>query len=254
MKEQRAIAHILGTLDDKIELNRRMNQTLEEMARAIFQDWFVDFGPVRAKLEGREPYLPPELWDLFPDRLVDSELGEIPEGWEVKALGGVASVSSGNRPRIRHPVVTSQASIPIWGGNGPIAFTTEALIDGPILLTGRVGTLGSVFRIVEPSWPSDNTLIVRPSCRRSFNYLFFQMDRIDFDSLNRGSTQPLLAQADLKEQLIVWPPVDVMDEFHEFTYRLFEFGTILEKESGTLAMQRDALLPKLVSGEVKVGV
>ena len=87
LSEQRRIAHILGTLDDKIELNRRMNETLEAMARAVFQDWFVDFGPVRANLEGWEPYLPPELWDLFPDRLVGSELGEIPEGWEVKALG-----------------------------------------------------------------------------------------------------------------------------------------------------------------------
>ena len=80
LPEQRAIAHILGTLDDKIDLNRRVNQSLEEMARTIFQDWFVDFGPVRAKLEGREPYLPPELWNLFPNRLTDSELGEIPEG------------------------------------------------------------------------------------------------------------------------------------------------------------------------------
>ena len=87
LPEQRAIAHILGTLDDKIELNRRMNQTLEAMARAIFQDWFVDFGPVRAKLEGQDPYLPPELWDLFPEDLVDSELGEIPEGWAVTSLG-----------------------------------------------------------------------------------------------------------------------------------------------------------------------
>ena len=95
LPEQRAIAHILGTLDDKIELNRRMNQTLEQMARAIFQDWFVDFGPVRAKLEGREPYLPPELWDLFPDRLVDSELGEVPEGWEVKALDEIADYRNG---------------------------------------------------------------------------------------------------------------------------------------------------------------
>ena len=84
LPEQRAIAHILGTLDDKIELNRRMNQTLESMARAIFQDWFVDFGPVRAKLEGQDPYLAPELWNLFPDDLVDSELGKIPEGWDVK--------------------------------------------------------------------------------------------------------------------------------------------------------------------------
>ena len=87
LPEQRRIAHILGTLDDKIELNRRMNETLEEMARAIFKDWFVDFGPVRAKMEGRGAYLPEEIWRLFPDRLVESELGEVPEGWGVRALG-----------------------------------------------------------------------------------------------------------------------------------------------------------------------
>ena len=84
--EQRAIAHILGTLDDKIELNRRMNETLEAMARALFKSWFIDFNPVRAKMEGRDPGLPQHLPDLFPDRLVDSELGPIPEGWEVGVL------------------------------------------------------------------------------------------------------------------------------------------------------------------------
>ena len=88
LPEQRAIAHVLGTLDDKIELNRRMNETLEAVARALFKDWFVDFGPVRAKMAGREPYLPPDVWSLFPDRLAPSELGEIPEGWEVKDGGG----------------------------------------------------------------------------------------------------------------------------------------------------------------------
>ena len=95
LKEQQDIAHVLGTLDDKIELNRRMNRTLEEMARAIFQDWFVDFGPTRAKMEGQEPYLPPELWDLFPDEIVDSELGEIPEGWDVKPVGDCISLERG---------------------------------------------------------------------------------------------------------------------------------------------------------------
>ena len=93
--EQRAIAHILGTLDDKIELNRRMSQTLEAMAQTIFQDWFVDFGPVRAKVEGQDPYLPPELWDLFPDDLVDSELGEIPEGVGCKTIGRDKQSSQG---------------------------------------------------------------------------------------------------------------------------------------------------------------
>ena len=93
LPEQRAIAHVLGTLDDKIELNRRMNETLEEMARALFKSWFVDFDPVRAKMEGRWrrgeslPGLPTDLYDLFPDRMAPSELGEIPDGWEVKALG-----------------------------------------------------------------------------------------------------------------------------------------------------------------------
>ena len=92
LDEQRAIAHILGTLDDKIELNRRMNETLEAMARALFKSWFVDFDPVRAKAEGRDPGLPKHLADLFPDRFVDSELGEIPEGWEVGTIDDVTSL------------------------------------------------------------------------------------------------------------------------------------------------------------------
>ena len=80
LAEQKAIAHVLGTLDDKIEFNRRMNRTLEAMARALFQDWFVDFGPTRAKMEGQEPHLPPELWGQFPNQLVDSELGRYRRG------------------------------------------------------------------------------------------------------------------------------------------------------------------------------
>ena len=104
LAEQRAIAHILGTLDDKIELNRRMNETLEEMARALFKSWFVDFDPVRAKMDGRWrpgeslPGLPAEHYDLFPDRLVDSELGEIPEGWGVKELGDCFHLTMGQSP------------------------------------------------------------------------------------------------------------------------------------------------------------
>jgi type I restriction enzyme S subunit len=98
--EQRAIAHILGTLDDKIELNRRMNETLEAMARALFKSWFVDFDPVRTKMAGRDSGLPKPLADLFPARLVASELGEIPEGWEVEVLeSALVELEVGGRPR-----------------------------------------------------------------------------------------------------------------------------------------------------------
>ena len=103
LPEQRAIAHILGTLDDKIELNRRMNETLEAMARALFKSWFVDFDPVRAKAEGRDPGLPKPLADLFPDSFEDSELGEIPKGWEVKTIGDLADVVGGTTPSTKEP-------------------------------------------------------------------------------------------------------------------------------------------------------
>ena len=123
LPEQRSITHVLGILDDKTELNRRMNQTLEEMARVIFQDWFVDFGPVRAKLEGREPYLPPELWDWFPDRLVDSELGEVPQGWEVGALDDAIEILSGGTPKT--------SVLEYWDGGIPWYTAGEGYEDVP---------------------------------------------------------------------------------------------------------------------------
>ena len=211
LPEQRAIAHILGTLDDKIELNRRMNETLEAMSRALFKSWFVDFDPVRAKMEGRDPGLPKHLADLFPDRLVGSELVPIPEGWEVGAVEDLAEVSSGKRPGVRYAEASDLAQVPLWGGNGPMAFVPEPLVEYPILLTGRVGTLGSIFRITSPCWPSDNTLIFKVKDKRAFEFLFFQLKRIDFTSLNRGSTQPLVTQTNLKAQIILlsfakpWP-------------------------------------------------
>ena len=108
LPEQRAIAYVLGTLDDKIELNRRMNETLEEMARALFKSWFVDFEPVRAKMEGRWrrgeslPRLPAELYDLFPGRLVESEVGEVPEGWGVRRLSSFGKIVTGKTPSTRN--------------------------------------------------------------------------------------------------------------------------------------------------------
>src|SRR5690606_5066429 len=111
LQEQRAIANMLGTLDDKIELNRRMSETLEEMARALFESWFVRFDPVRAKMEGRDPGLPSDLADLFPDRLVESELGEIPEGWQVEPFSEIVDVIGGGTPRTSVPEY--------WGGDIP---------------------------------------------------------------------------------------------------------------------------------------
>jgi type I restriction enzyme S subunit len=251
-EEQYAIAHILGTLDDKIELSRRMSETLEAMARALFKSWFVDFDPVRAKADGRDPGLPKPLADLFPSQFVDSEMGEIPEGWETGRIEDLADVSSGKRPDVRYRESSELASVPLWGGNGPMAFVPVALIDHPIILTGRVGTLGSVFRITGPCWPSDNTLVLRAKRPWTFAYLFHQLKAIDFTALNRGSTQPLVTQTDLKTQPLLCPDADVLKHFHALTERLYGRVDESDRESRTLATLRDTLLPKLISGELRV--
>ena len=207
-------------------------------------EWTVE--RARAYLSGMDP----EIVDLFPDRLVDSELGGIPEGWEVTKLGESASVSSGRRPSVRNPIASAETPIPVWGANGPMAYTSDPLTDGSIVLTGRVGTLGSLFRITEPCWPSDNTLVVRVTNSSFFDCLYFQMKRIDFSSLNRGSTQPLLAQSDLQEIRVLSPSQDILECFHGLTTTFFDYLKRATMQSDCLATQRDALLPRMISGEM----
>ena len=251
LPEQRAIAHILGTLDDKIELNRRMNQTLEAMARAIFQDWFVDFGPVRAKLEGREPYLPPDIWSLFPDRLVDSELGEIPEGWEVMALGEVMEWAYGKALKAGD---RKGGDIPVFGSNGQVGRHNENLVDGPGIVVGRKGNPGIVTWTHSDFFPIDTAFYVVPSSADlNLPFLYFALTNQDLPSVSADSAVPGLNRnlAYMNNQLV--PDKMVLDAFNAQAKTAFGRCHRLEGESRDLAAQRDALLPKLVSGELRVG-
>ena len=250
LPEQRAIAHILGTLDDKIELNRRMNQTLEQMARAIFQDWFVDFGPVRAKLEGREPYLPPELWDLFPDRLVDSELGEVPEGWEVRRLGELIELAYGRALKSGDRM---GGPIPVYGSNGQIGWHNKNLVNGPGIVVGRKGNPGVVTWANSDFFPIDTAFhVITKSLDMSLHFLFYALICQDLPSVSADSAVPGLNRnlAYMNNQLV--PDETVLAAFGEQVAELFRRRYHLEAESRALVAQRDALLPKLVSGEVRV--
>ena len=278
LHEQRAIAHILGTLDDKIELNRRMNQTLEEMARAIFQDWFVDFGPVRAKLEGREPYLPPELWDLFPDRLVDSELGEIPEGWEVKPLPELMDYREG--PGIRNWQYTNSEE-------GTRFINIRCIQDGDILLgaANRItdkeangkyshfhlgvsdivvstsGTLGrsAVVRAAHlPLMLNTSVIRFRPvEGITLFSYLYGYLNsRIFLDELEMsasGSVQKNFGPMHLRQIRMLCPPYTCIEKHEQVAGALLQQVLSQLNEDDNLAIQRDALLPKLVSGAKWLG-
>ena len=250
LPEQRAIAHVLGTLDDKIELNRRMNQTLEEMARALFKSWFVDFDPVRAKMEGRDPGLPPEIAALFPDRLAESELGEIPAGWGVKTLGDVIELAYGKALKAN---MRRGGQIPVYGSNGQVGWHDEKLVEGPGVIVGRKGNPGLVNWSAADFYPIDTTFYVKAKDNRmSLHFLFHALEGQDLPSIAADSAVPGLNRnlAYMNRQLV--PHNRIVEQFDEYASTMFNRSHRLEQESHTLAALRDTLLPKLVSGEVRV--
>ena len=256
LPEQRAIAHILGTLDDKIELNRRMSQTLEEMARALFKAWFVDFEPVRAKMEGRWhrgeslPGLPAHLYDLFPDRLVDSELGEIPEGWEVTTLGELLELAYGKALKAED---RQDGPIPVFGSNGQVGWHNEKLVTGPGIIVGRKGNPGVVKWVQTDFFPIDTTFYVVPKEKcPSLYFLFFALAQQDLASLSADSAVPGLNRNLTYMNSQILPPRALLVAFDTTVEPLFRRVWEVECESRSLAALRDALLPKLIRGEIRV--
>ena len=288
LPEQRAIAHILGTLDDKIELNRRMNETLEEMARALFKSWFVDFDPVRAKMEGRWrpgeslPGLPTEHYHLFPDRLVDSELGEIPEGWEVKRMEDLAErIAMGPFGSSIKVSTFVNDGVPVISGqhlNGTILddkeyrFITEEHAEklskanvqrGDVVFT-HAGSIGQVACIPPTSQFGRYVISQRQFYMRcdisqispSFIVHFFKTPEGQHQLLaNTSSTGvPSISRpvTYLRSIEICIPPKTLWRQFDEIADGLYLKAGRNTDEARTLAAQRDALLPKLVSGELRV--
>ncbi|MFZ6019204.1 MAG: restriction endonuclease subunit S [Chloroflexota bacterium] len=279
LAEQRAIAHILGTLDDKIELNRRMSQTLEEMARALFKAWFVDFEPVRAKLQGRWqrgqslPGLPAHLYDLFPDRLVDSELGEIPEGWEVKSIGELTDIVGGSTPRTEcaeyweggtHYWVTpkdlSTLSVPVLlhterkiTDSGLAQISSGLLPRGTVLLSSRA-PIGYLAIVEIPVAVNQGFIAMKP--RNGVSNLFLlRWANIAYDEIlshANGSTFMEISKASFRQIRLVVPPGTIMDGFERLSRPMYSKVVENENASRTLAALRDALLPKLIRGEMRV--
>ena len=272
LSEQRAIAHVLGTLDDKIELNRRMNETLEAMARALFKSWFVDFEPVRAKMEGRWrpgeslPGLPAEHYDLFPDRLVDSEMGEIPDGWEVKTLGEVARQRrSGVKPdeidaespyiALEHMpkrcIALTQWSNAVGLASGKFKFEQGDILFGklrPCFHKVGVAPLDGVC--------STDIVVVHPTSNLWFGFVLGHTSSAEFvdytDATSTGTRMPRTNWPDMARYKVALPSIEVSKAFTGLVEPCVNRIVSAIHESHSLAAQRDALLPRLVSGAVGV--
>jgi type I restriction enzyme S subunit len=271
LPEQRAIAHILGTLDEKIELNRRMNETLEAMARALFKSWFVDFDPVRAKAEGRDAGLPQHLADLFPDSLEDSELGEIPIEWRVGRFGDVVEQLRDQEIPLSTPeALYHHFSLPAFDeGQSPKGEHGESIKSQKSRVPAGVVLLSKLNPEIERVWLVDvqpgeravcstEFLVLRPRSpfTRGFIYCLARspLFRQQIEGLVTGTSKShQRAQVDsILNLAVVVPPSSVVAAFHRTADRLLVRTLQCRREAITLASLRDALLPKLISGEVRV--
>ncbi len=263
---QRAIAHILGTLDDKIELNRRMNETLEAMARALFKSWFVDFDPVRAKMEGRDTGLPPELADLFPDRLVDSELGKIPEGWTVGSLGDITALRrrgidpwkvASDTPYIglQHMPRRSVALMD-WGRASTVSSRKSTFEIGDILF----GKLRPYFHKVGiapvDGLCSTDIVVLNARIPKWFAFVLSCVSSSAFvahtSQTSTGTKMPRTSWQAMSTYELCRPTDVIASEFQCAVSSML--GQVVRNvhESRTLSALRDTLLPKLISGELRV--
>jgi type I restriction enzyme S subunit len=254
IEEQRAIAHILGTLDDKIELNRRMTETLEAMARAIFKSWFFDFDPVRAKADGEPPEsicrrlgLTPDLLALFPDRFQDSELGEIPEGWPSTRLDGILELAYGKALKADERV---EGPIPVYGSGGLTGYHDKPLIVGPTIVVGRKGTVGSLYWEDRPLYPIDTAFYVKPKVQLSFCYYLLQT--LGLETMNTDAAVPGLNRNNVYRLLISLAPDPLRHAFDVFAKGLRDRIFANTQESMSIANLRDSLLPRLLSGKLLI--
>ena len=266
-EEQRAIAAILGALDDKIELNRRMNETLETMARAIFKDWFVDFGPTRAKMEGRAPYLAPEVWDLFPDALDEEDK---PVGWAFDTLARLAVTNSDSWTARRHPSTVEYVDLSNtkWGNieattligweAAPSRARRIAKAGDTIVGTTRPGNGSFAYISRDGLTVSTGFAVLSPRSAMYRDMVYIAATSIE--NIKRlanladghGGAYPAVKPNEVTGTIIVFPGDEILASFADLVSPIREKIECAKAESRTLAQTRDLLLPKLMSGEIRL--
>ena len=277
------IAEVLTNLDDKIANNHQISQTLEKMSQALFKSWFVDFDPVKAKVAALEAggtagdaeraamqaisdksdseldtlkTQNPDQYDnfariatLFPSAMVESELGKIPAGWEFRPVSDFASLKGGKQ--LKKEYISSAGTFPVFGGAGVMGYTEFNNANGDIISIGRVGAYcGQVFYYQGAAWINNNATYVNPMSFSIFYWLFKSISNANFESIKKGAAQPFISNGDMASLRLAWGGDLLTKEFEKIVRPLFGMASNKIIESNSLAEMRDAMLPKLLSGEL----
>ena len=271
--EQRAIASVLGSLDDLIEVNREINESLEEMARALFKSWFVDFDPVRAKLEGRPPAgMDAATAALFPDHFQNSELGQIPKGWQAKPLSKNIELLSGGTPKTSEPsywdgeipwysVRDAPSDSDVWVVDtdrkvtpSGISNSATSILPARTTIISARGTVGKLALVGRPMAMNQSCYGVRGAAgyRELFTYFSLKEAVEELQQNAHGSVFDTITRDTFDTLSFASPPITIADAFEALVESLLETILANVNESRDLATLRDTLLPKLLSGEVSV--
>jgi type I restriction enzyme S subunit len=270
IEDQKAIAHILGTLDDKIELNQKMNQTLEEIAKAIFKSWFVDFDPVRAKAAGRPTGLSPDISDLFPDELVDSEIGEIPKGWNVGCISDFACLNKKAVNPSQSEEVYEHFSIPAFdSGQSPvldmgtdIKSNKTLVVEGSLLVsklnpnTPRVW-LPNPKDLYEQICSTEFMVFTATDCSNiAFLWGLFTSSvvasRMEAMVTGTSKSHQRVKPNDVSNIAMVRPDARIIEIYGDLVVSMLNRTLVGKSQSNVVVGLRDALLPKLISGELRI--
>jgi type I restriction enzyme, S subunit len=243
---QTAIGAILSSLDDKIELNNKINQELENLAQTLFKQWFIDF-EFRYDFAQGKPNENGAPYRSSGGEMVDSELGMIPKGWEVVLLSDLLTVKYGKDHK--H---LQDGKIPLYGSGGIMRFVEKPLYTSESILIPRKGTLSNLFYVVEPFWSVDTMFYSEIQDPTFGKYLFHVLKNFNLAAMNVGSAVPSMTTKVLNALQVVKPPKTIMQSFDTVVSSLYEALNQNLKENQSLTHLRDTLLPKLISGELEV--
>ena len=236
---QKKISAQLSEIDDKIAVNRRICENLEAQAQALFKHWFIDFAPFLDKPSGKA--------ERKNGKFVESELGMIPEGWRVGTLEELVDIKYGKDHK-----KLNEGNIPAYGSAGLMRTVEEKLYDGESVLIPRKGTLNNIMYVNEAFWTVDTMFYTIPKKSNILKYLYMKLKRIDFNKMNVGTSIPSNSTSQLNKLKIVVPTDEILSRFDGIMSSLLQEIMHSQKESSRLSTLRDTLLPKLMSGQIKV--
>ena len=245
---QREAALTLAQLDDRITLLRETNATLEAIAQALFKSWFVDFDPVRAKMEGRAPEGMDEATAaLFPDALEETELGPVPKGWRVVRLDSFIELTYGKALKAEN---RKAGQVPVYGSGGITGWHDQALVEQASIIVGRKGTVGSLYWESRPFFPIDTVFYVKS--QKPLIYCHLLLKTLGLDSMNTDAAVPGLNRENVYRLLVTEPTRNVLTAFDNIASALRRSMDENERKAQTLNTLRDTLLPRLISGQLSI--